>query len=280
MSVPRQEKVIWLLFGALSINAINCYYTPETSTFYIRNHFGKCLEYDASRQVFVYKQICREKFRWSSGSKFVHIPTKKCVLVNSTADGSFLGLSTHCNSTSNLFQYDEANRLIIHLMSGKCLHPESGPNDPSSNTAVVIKSGCQLETNKYYFRPKAYYIIRHFSGYCWVHYSPNSYIYLKNPTVCDRFYYENDYHLRHANTGKCVTYNDVAPHFLRLTDDCSSPKTVFRQNKDLNLELSTGYCVHPYTGLLKPPLNDHVVRYPTCGGNDRIRFYFYDERGK
>ena len=278
----KSDRVqIWYILPILLlfITNISCYYTPETTTFYLRHYFAKCLQYDTTRQVFVFTSICREKFRWSSGAKFVHIPTNKCLNVNSTADGSFLGLSSPSNSTTNLFQYDQSKRVIIHLISGKCLHPESGPDDPSSNIAVVIKSGCHHNTNKYYFRPNAYYIIRHFSGYCWVYESSSNYIKLKNPNVCDRFQYENDYHLRHVNTGKCVTYIDGSPHYLILTDDCSSPKTIFKQNGYSNIELTTNYCVHPYNGWIQPQLNEKLVRYYGCEDIDRIRFYFYDERG-
>ena len=145
---------------------------------------------------------------------------------------------------------------------------------------MVVRSGCNLDTNKYYFRPNAYYIIRHFGGYCWVYDSSSNFIKLRNPNVCDRFHYENDYHLRHVNTGKCVIYDDPFPYYLRLTDDCTSPKTVFKQNAYSNIELEPGYCVHPLTGLLQPPFNDHVVRYfPGCADDDRLRFYFHDERG-
>ena len=268
-----------LAVSLLLITSISCHYTPETTTFYLRHYFGKCLQYNATKQVFVYTSICREKFRWSSGATFIHLPTKKCLNVNSTADGSFLGLSSRCDSTANLFQYDQAKRVVIHVQSGKCLHPESGTDDPSSNVAVVVKSGCHHNTNKYYFRPNAYYIIRHFNGYCWVYDSPSSCFRLRNPNVCDRFKYENDNHLRHVNTGKCVTYDDDYPKYLRLTNDCTSPKTVFKQNSYSNIEITTNYCVHPFTGKSQPPLNDYLVSYADCKNLDKIRFYFYDERG-
>lgn len=272
-----QLSTMWIL--ALLICNCKGGFIPEPGTFYIRHYFGNCLEFDVTRQVFAFRSICREKFMWLSGAKILHIPTKKCMFVNSTADGSFLVLSTNCNSTSNLFQYDEIKKVIIHLISAKCLHAESGPNDPSTGTAVVIKSGCDIDTNKFYFRANAYYKIRHFSGYCWVYDSSDSYIKLKN-TVCDRFEYKNDFHLRHVNTGKCVTYVDSSPHYLTLTDDCRSPKTVYRLNEYANIQLSSDVCVHPHSGMVKPPVNDYVVRYPGCSNSDAIRFYFYDERGE
>ena len=273
---------IWCYLAVflLLIHKSSCRNTSTITTFYLRNYFAKCLQYDKTRQVFVFSSICREKFQWSSGTKFIHVPTNKCINVNSTADGSFLGLSSRCDSTSNLFQYDQSSRTIIHLISGKCLYPESGPDNPSSNIAVVIKSGCHHNTNKYYFRPNAYYIIRHFSGFCWVHVSSSNYIKLQNPNVCDRFQYENNYHLRHVNTGKCVTYKDSRPQYLRLTDDCRSPKTIFNQNNYSNIELSTNYCIHPYTGIVQPPLNDYLIRHNSCKNEDRARFTFFDERGK
>ena len=273
---------LWCNFAVLLplITKSSCYYTSVTTTFYLRHYFAKCLQYDKARQVFVFTSICREKFQLSSGTKVIHVPTNKCISVNSTVDGSFLGLSSRCDSTSNLFQYDQSSRTIIHLTSGKCLFPESGPDKPSSNTAVVIKSGCHHNTNKYYFRPNAYYIIRHFSGYCWDYVSSKNLIELRNPSVCDRFQYENDYHLRHVNTGKCVTYDDSSPNYLRLTEDCSSPKSIFNQNRFSNIELKTSYCVHPFTSLVRPPLGDSLVRYNACGNNDIIRFNFFDERGK
>ena len=282
MAIVANRVSLWLCLkiSMLLILESNGTYTAQTTTFYLRHYFAKCLQYDTTRQVFVFTSICREKFQWSTGAKFLHVPTNQCLNVNSTTDGSFLGLSSNCDSTSDLFQYDQRNRVIIHLNSGKCLHPQTGSSNPSANTAVVIKSGCNLDTNKYYFRPNAFYIIRHFSGYCWVFDSSTNYIKLRNPNVCDRFHYENDYHLRHVNTGKCVTYDDASPYYLRLTDDCDSFKTVFKQNAYSNIELEPGYCVHPLTGLLQPPFNDHVVRYfPGCADDDRLRFYFYNERG-
>ena len=276
-----KESFHWsiLAVALLLIAYSNCNYTPESTTFYIRHYFAKCLQYDTTRHIFVFTSICKEKFQWSSGAKLIHVSSNQCVNVNSTVDGSFLALSSQCHSTSNIFQYDQANRVIIHLLSAKCLHPESGSDDPSSNVGVVIKSGCHLNTNKYYFRPNAYYIIRHFSGFCWVYESSTNYLKLKNPNVCDRFQYESDNRLRHVNTGKCVIYQESSPYYLTLTQDCSSPKTIFKQNEYSNIHLTGTYCVHPYSGSLTPPLNDYLVRYHTCGAHDQIRFYFFDERG-
>ena len=270
---------LYLKISMLLILGNDSRYTAQTTTFYLRHYFAKCLQYDTTRQVFVFTSICREKFQWSSGAQLLHVPTNQCLNVNSTSDGSFLGLSSNCESRSTLFQYDQANRVVIHLISGKCLHAQTGAASPSSSVAVVIKSGCNLDTNKYYFRPNAYYIIRHFGGHCWAYDSSNNYVKLRNPNACDRFHYENDYRLRHVNTGKCVTYDGVSQH-LRLTDNCSSPKTVFKQIAHSNIESTPGFCVHPYGGATQPQVNELLIRFPECGNYDKLHFYFYDEKGK
>ena len=276
MSVLARYTWFALALAFLLVASSSCNYTYESSTFYIRHYFAKCLHYDTTRQIFVFTSICKEKFRWSSGARLFHVPTNRCVNVNSTVDGSYLVLSSQCHSTSNLFQYDQANRAIIHLLSAKCWHPESGSDNPSSNVGVVIKSGCHLYTNKYYFRPNAYYIIRHFSGYCWMYID---FIKLRNPLVCDRFQYESDNRLRHVNSGKCVGYGDNAPYLLKLTQDCSSPNTVFKLNES-NILVAPFGCVHPSSGSLNPPNNDLLDCSPLCADENRMRFYLLDERGK
>ena len=270
----------WRLFSYLFLFVAftTCNYVPDTSTFYLRHYFGKCLEYDASRKVFVFASICREKFRWSSGARFLHIATGKCVHVNSTSDGSFLGLSAECTSRGSLFQYDEANSIISHLLSGKCLHAESGSSSPPSSNPVIIKTGCSQNRNKFYFRRSVHYIIRQrSSGYCWVYDSVYNYVRLNRPLACERFTYENNYSLRHVNTGKCVMFEKTAPHYLRLSDDCN---TGFRQISFFNLQVSPTNCIHPATGSPQPPANDALVSYPFCGDQPKLYFDFYDDRGK
>lgn len=280
--LDRHRLLLQVLVSVLLLSCIvQCSYSPETTATYLRHYFGKCLEFDAAREIFIFTSICREKFHFSAGAKFLHMPTKKCLFVSSTSDGSYISLSNQCNATGNLFQYDERNKVIIHLMSGKCLCPEGNSDDPSDNTPVVIKPGCEKNANKYYFRPNAYYIIRHFSGYCWVYVASEDAIKLRSSMPCDRFYYENNYHLKHANTGKCVTYHSSSPYYLKLQDDCTSATTIFKQNAFSGIQLSSpSYCVHPKSGILKPPSDDNLVRYPSCGDEDKIKFYFYDERGE
>ena len=277
---PRKKMRIsaetnWLLLYSLaSLIILTVSGGSYDGTSYLRNFFGKCLEYNANRQVFVFTTICREKFQWSSGAKIVHIPTAKCLNVNSTADGSFLTLTNRCNETSNLFQYDEGNHTIIHLISGKCLHPESR-NNPSSNEAVIIKPDCSLKTNKYWFRPTAYYIIRHSSGLCWSYNDASTQLKLQS-SQCDRFQYENDYRLKHVDTGKCVWETDS--HYLNLTTDCESVTTEYRFNEFDNIKTSADRCIHPLNNQ-ENPLNEPLVSNSGCSDANHLRFHFYDERG-
>ena len=248
-----------------------------SNTFYIRHFHGKCVEYDEARQVLVYGRLCREKFAWQGGARLIHIPTKKCVTVNATSDGSFFSLSSQCSETNTLFQYDENNRVIRHLFTNKCLHPETGDADPAINTAIVLKVGCEENINKFYFRKKAYYIIRHFGGLCWVYISGENLIKLMNPFACDRFEYVNNYHLRHVETGKCVIFSSS---FLRLTDDCESLETIYKLNQNSLLQHGASRCVHPYTGKSNAPIGDLLLLFNDgCTDEDRLRFSFYDDKG-
>ena len=269
------DEANWLLLYSLaSLTILKVSGESYDGTCYLRNFFGKCLEYNANRQVFVFTTICREKFQWSSGAMIVHIPTAKCLSVNSTADGSFLALANRCSEASNLFQYDEYNHTIIHLISGKCLHPERR-DSPSSNEAVIIKSNCSLNTNKYWFRPTAHYIIRHSSGLCWSYNDASMQIELQK-TQCDRFEYENDYRLKHVNSGKCVWETDS--HHLNLTVDCKSVTTEYKLNEFNNIKTSADRCIHLLNNQ-ENPLNEPLVSNSSCSDANHLQFHFYDERG-
>ena len=250
----------------------------ETSkTYYIRHFYGKCVKYDEARQVLVYGRLCRQKFEWQGGARLIHIPTKKCVTVNATSDGSFLSLSSQCSGTNSLFQYDESNRVIRHLFTNKYFHPETGVAEPVNNTAIVLRSGCDVDTNKFYFRKRAYYIIRHFGGLCLVYNSGENLIRLMNPFACDRFEYVNNYHLRHVETGKCVIFSSS---YMRLTDDCESQETIYILNQFSLLQQGASNCIHPLNGALHPPNGNLLHLYSNgCADEDRLRFFFHDDKG-
>ena len=245
--------------------------------YYIRHFNGKCVEYDETRRVLVYGKLCREKFEWQGGVRLFHMPTRQCITVNATSDGSFLSLSSQCVGTNSLFLYDQSNRVIKHLFSNKCLHPETGVAEPVNNTAIVLKSGCDVDTNKFYFRKKAYYIIRHFGGLCWVYNSGENLIKLRDLFACDRFEYVNNYHLRHVETGKCVIFSSS---YMRLTDDCESQETIYILNQFSLLQQGANNCIHPLNGALHPPNGNLLHLYNNgCADEDRLRFFFHDDKG-
>ncbi|XP_065055685.1 uncharacterized protein LOC135684176 isoform X2 [Rhopilema esculentum] len=245
-----------------------------TNAYYIRHYNGRCLEYDGIRQVLFYGRVCREKFEWQEGARLIHIPTKKCVSVNSTSDGTFLSLTSQCSGTSSLFQYDHNNRVISHRSSNKCLHPADEGADPIANTGVVLKTGCDKNTNKYYFRETVYFIIRHIGGLCWVYDLNHSIVRLSNKVACDRFEYVNDKLLRHVETGKCVIFSSS---YIRLTDDCRSAQPMYGDEHSL-LHYGVSQCVQPASVALSPPVNNELVLLNSCINEDRLRFYFYDDK--
>ena len=250
----------------------------ETKSFYIRHHSGKCVDYNPVRNALVYVEICREKFHWSAGAQLVHVPTKRCVTVSSTAENSLISLTSQCSDTKTLFRYDKVNHVLVHLISGKCLHPETEADSPTPNSTVVLKQGCKKMRYKYYFRPDAHYIIRHFGGLCWVHSAAENMFKLERHMVCDRFHYENDYKLKHVNTGKCITSG--GSYILQLTDDCSGTQSHLYLNAYSNIGNPLSACVHPHIPVEAPSSGVHLVLWPNgCNDANGVRFYFYDDTG-
>ena len=257
------------------ICCVCCTGASESGTFYIRHYFGKCLEYDKALLVFKFSSICRTMFRWSSGARLYHVSSGQCADVNSTAEGSYLVLSKRCNTTSTLFQYDEANRVIIHLLSGRCLHPEQGSDEPLPNSSVVLKSGCSEDTNKYYFREQAYYVIQHSGGLCWVR--RGTYIKLRSGfQECSRFQYPYDDHrLREVNSGEYVV---VSNGYLQLSSE-GIPLQPFSMLNGTSVRVNATHCVQPETGSLNPPLHSLLVP-AACTDEGQQNFHFFDVKGK
>ena len=250
-------------------------FTFQPGIFYIRHYFGKCLEYDPTRRVFAFTSICREKFRWSSGAKLFHVPSGKWAGTNSTEDGGYLVLSNRSTSTSNLFQYDESKNTIIHLLSGRCLHPETVTNDTELRTAAILKSACNENASKFYFRQQAYYTIRHFGGLCWM-YGSHLTIKLKRFSACHRFHYETDHRLKGVRTGHCVTFSNG---YVKLEKSCSLSPAVFTPHLNSTVRINATHCVQPRSGHFNPPLYDMLVAAPCTAGNYQ-KFSFLDDKGR
>ena len=272
-----QKIVAYFTFIALVVSGYNCDNGLLPKSFYIRHYFRKCLKYDASLQAIVFEVHCREKFIWKGGARLIHTATNKCLVPQSSTDGSLLTVSDQCNGTNSLFMYKASTQVIKHALTGRCLHPQTGGSDPPKDTALIVKTGCLQNRNKFFLRHQAHYIIRHFSSLCWIYDETNSIFKLQNSMACDRFEYVNGYNLRHFKTGKCViSVNWV----LTLTSDCSSANTVFQLNSWANMQHSPSVCVHPEGGLISPSVGTRLITYPGCSDEDRLRMYLYDDRGK
>lgn len=129
-----------IVIQAILFRTYTCEAGLITKSFYIRHYFGKCLNYDTTRLAFVFSSICRDKFRWKGGARLIHTATKKCVVPQSSTNGSLLTISDQCTGTDSLFQYDGATKMIKHALTSRCLCPESGA-DPSAEAPVALKSG-------------------------------------------------------------------------------------------------------------------------------------------
>ena len=264
--------ITFLLYFGFGVRKTNC------RSFYIRHFSGRCLAYDTNRHALVFEYRCWEKFRWKDGARLIHPATNKCLVPQSNTDGSLLTISDQCNGTNSLFQYNAQSQFIKHLLSGRCLHPETGVTDPSQPTAVVSKASCNHESSKYVLRHQAQFIVRHFNSLCWVYDQMDNYFKLQDTLGCDRFEYIYGKYLLHFRTGMCVS---LLGNKLSLTSDCTSSNNEFKfTSKSLIKHVSTKHCVHPENGLLWPPSGTRVVAHPSCADDDRIRMMPHDDRGK
>ena len=262
----------FLLFFGFYVRKTNC------RSFYIRHYSGSCLAYDTNRQSFVFEYRCWEKFRWKDGARLVHTASNKCFVPQSSTDGSLLTISDQCNGTNSLFQYNAQSQFIKHLLSGRCLHPETGATNPLRPTAVISQASCNHESSKYVLRHQAQFIVRHFNSLCWVYDEMDSYFKLQNTLGCDRFEYMYGKSLLHFKIGKCVS---LLGNKLSLISDCTSSTTEFKfTSTSLIQHVSSKHCVHPENGSLRPSPGTRLITYPNCAGEDRLRMIPYDDRGK
>ena len=272
-----QKIVAYFTVIALVVNGYNCDKWLLPKSFYLRHFFGKCLRYDASLQAIVLGVQCREKFLWKGGARLIHTATNKCLVPQSSTDGSLLTLSDQCNGTNSLFMYKASTHIIKHALTGRCFHPQTGGSDPPNGTALIVRTDCSQNRNKFFLRHQVHYIIRHFSSLCWMYDEIYKIFKLQKSMACDRFEYVNGFHLRHFKTGKCVT---PVNWILTLTSDCSSADTVFQLNSWANMQHAPSVCVHPDGGSISPSVGTRLITFPGCSDEDRLRMYLYDDRGK
>ena len=261
---------------AILIGASTVFSNNVTNSFYIRQNDGKCFEYEEALQEIVLKAVCREKFRWDSGARLIHVQTNKCLVPKANTDGSVLQLTDSCSGTDTLFQHLASTGSMKHLVSGKCIRPEANATKPAEKSKVVMWSDCSSQNTRLWLVRDAMYVIRHISGLCWVHSTAKNVFRLRKRYFCDRFRQVNSKQLEHVATGKCVTLTEVLNRFT--LSDCASKTSAF--DLDLNNilhETSAGKCVRGYGGSINPNPGTMVV-LDGCLTEDRIKFYFYDDR--
>ena len=249
------------------------------TTFYIRHFSGKCLTFDTTTGIIILTTICSEKFQWKSGARLFHVKTNKCILPNSEVIGSNIGLSDQCSGTGSLLIYNPGNRILKHLTTDHCFQPKTGSTTPAENETLTYNTGCAAATNRYYFIPYAYYVIRHLtSSFCWVFDKALNRFKMMNTYVCDRFEYVNSKHLRHVASGKCVQGNDG--QLLTLTNDCSSARSVFNLFPSEILYVpGENKCIHPEGGSAQPAEGTALVLWD-CLVESRFKWKFFDDRGE
>ena len=264
--------LIFLLYFGFGARKSNC------KSFYIRHYSGRCLAYDTNCHALVFENHCLEKFRWKDGARLIHTATSKCLVPQGNADGSRVNISDQCNGTNSLFQYNAQSQSFKHLLSGRCLHPDTGATNPSQPTPVILKANCSLQSSKYVLRHTAQFIIRHFSSLCWVYDQTDSFFKLQNTLGCDRFEYIYAKNLLHMKTGKCVF---LLGKKLSLTSNCTSSATEFKfDSKSLINHVSSKQCVHPEDGLVSPSSGTPLSTFSSCADEDRHRMMKYNDRGK
>ena len=247
-------------------------------TFYIRHHSGKCLTYDASKRSLVFQTLCSEKFQWKSGARLFHVKTNRCISPVSAAAGSSINITNDCSGTDSLLTYNQSQKVLQHLITDFCFQPKTGSTSPAENEALTFNAGCASDTNKYYFIPNAYYVIRHYtSSLCWVFDKALNRFKLMNTYVCDRFEYVNSKHLRHVASGKCIQGD--AEQLLTLTSNCSSTKSVFNMLPTGILNVpGENKCIHPNGGSDQPAEGTFLILW-SCFVADYCKWKLYDDRG-
>ena len=251
---------------------VACFGAIPDDSFYLHHYGEKCAVADVTGNFLIFKSVCSDKFRWSEGARLIHVATKKCLVPAAVTDSSVVQLTGSCSGTDTLFQQLASPGSIKHLVSGKCIQPESF----GAKAKMVILSDCSAATTGFWLVREVMYVIKHFSGLCWNYIASENLIRMINTYVCDRFTQVNNNKLQHVATGKCVVFST----YFRLAECASSTALSFDLDADNILhETTTNLCVHVHLGALAPVSGTGVVLH-NCGNEDRLRFYFYDERSK
>ena len=240
--------------------------------FHIRHNMGKCL-YKKDYNV-AFDNVCRHQFRWKGDARLIHIPTGKCVRADTQGR---IKITSICSGTDSLFQYQAKSHSIKHLLTGKCI--ASTVEDPAKQTEPSLSPHCNSTRARFWLVAQVYYVIRHFGGLCWVYSESDNLIKLQNSYVCDRFYQQNNLHLKHKKTGKCVI---LEKSYLRLTSVCSKTGTNFNLYQMGFLHRDWNTCVWPSKDAGNPKAGTSLIVKSDCfnSNNNAGKTLFYDDKGK
>ncbi|KAI9141821.1 hypothetical protein BKA69DRAFT_364509 [Paraphysoderma sedebokerense] len=88
--------------------------------------------------------LSRLVFQYDASTKSIkHTASGKCLIAqdDSQKDGTALVYSSVCNTENGMFEITP-QRGIVHVKSGKCIHPKGGKTNPKKNTPLILYSGC------------------------------------------------------------------------------------------------------------------------------------------
>lgn len=166
VAISLIESLIFLyiyLFFISNINAIlsmNLCYTvtwfsiflvpPPIRTFIIKHYNGLCITLRSSDNRLRLSQQCTDRFTLTSDKNLKHVTTGKCAAPESLNNDSRLKLMSDCSNVRT--QFEQTSGLSMrHILTGKCVHPFHGSINPTSDTDVVIYTGCDEDRLQFKF---------------------------------------------------------------------------------------------------------------------------------
>eukprot|EP00112_Aurelia_sp_Birch-Aquarium-sp1_P011279 Seg2370.3 transcript_id=Seg2370.3/GoldUCD/mRNA.D3Y31 product="High choriolytic enzyme 1" protein_id=Seg2370.3/GoldUCD/D3Y31 len=260
--------------------------TPvKGSQFLIRHISGLCVAIRADKRLHLTSD-CKDHFKLTATKALQHISSGQCVIPERISSNAYLKLTTDCTT-----KFEQTSSFSVkHVSSGKCLHPEGGRIQPSVNTKVVIHSGCGERRLQFKFEfvvitkppttaPPTTEETFSINTLQWFNVLPcdAQVLGLIQPTAVTRKFTLDHQakNLKHIKSGKCVVPESTRDNALiKLDADCSSNNSRFSQTQKYSAKhITTGKCIHPLGGNLRPRSGTKIVIYRGCD-QDRLQFKF------
>ncbi len=113
----------------------------SSEKFFIRHWGGLCVSRRALDNILVLNSSCADTFTLTSMKAVKHSRSGKCVAPLNNNQGAVIGLTSNCNDINTRFG-QTASLLMKHVVTGYCVHPQGGSQNPEIGTKVVIHSNC------------------------------------------------------------------------------------------------------------------------------------------